>query len=646
MIGAGLAATLALAAPFGEPASRPAHGIATCLRATGVPGELVRTSPTGVEFLRADAAGLRPVAELPGDSDQGCAQVASSRAGAGVAATVASDDSSLRNSVRASLREPGGTWSAPAEVIGPSDLTYGRPLAVAASERGDALVAIAETGDSLRIRVARRAPGRAFEPPATVFSGRPPRAGDVTVQAGMSASGEAVVAWSWRPGDTGARELWAALAPPGAPFGTPAKVGDVRLGSPFDLAVGADGRALLAFAGDDQVLVAERAPGGGFAPAAAVGRATDTIAVLPAVAIATAGGTVVAWHALFDGRVDAAVRAGPGAFGPATMVAPPVASGLPRSLGMFYAAFFGFSDTEYGISGSGPDQDAADLRAATLPDARALLTWGGSASRGPITWTAARSATLPLTGGAAEVQTHGSELRDVGSLTPLELAGGAAVAWTTDADHSRDGRLHLAVEGAADAPVPPAPRVRVGRPSTTLLDARESLKLPISCSAACDVYGQAESPRGAGASGTFSLPRAGRGTLVLENGARAPRGRVWVRVRSGAPGARAGRPQSLTVRVRRRSAPPRPRVAGAVARRDGRDVVVTWRTNRRADDNSFVIVASGTPNTEAIALGDASGGPRRFRARVQNSSAARYVSIYSAGEEPAGVRRTLVKIRG
>jgi len=51
---AGLAPAAASAAPFGEPPFTPVSGEATCLRATGVPGELVRWTSTGARLEEAD----------------------------------------------------------------------------------------------------------------------------------------------------------------------------------------------------------------------------------------------------------------------------------------------------------------------------------------------------------------------------------------------------------------------------------------------------------------------------------------------------------------------------------------------------------------------------------------------------------------
>ena len=143
------------------------------------------------------------------------------------------------------------------------------------------------------------------------------------MRAGMSASGEAVVAWSFQPRGGAPRELWAAVAAPGAAFGAPVRIGAPRGGSPFELAVGGGGHALLAFASGDDLLVAERAPGADFGAATRVGEAKDRFAVFPAAAVRADGGAVVAWQ----GRSTPASRPScarvPAPFGAPLTVAPP-----------------------------------------------------------------------------------------------------------------------------------------------------------------------------------------------------------------------------------------------------------------------------------------------------------------------------------
>ena len=73
----------ASAAPFGELPFQPVRGTATCLRATGTPGELVRQSKDAVHFLGASPAGLTAGATLAADGVVGCAETATWPGGGG-----------------------------------------------------------------------------------------------------------------------------------------------------------------------------------------------------------------------------------------------------------------------------------------------------------------------------------------------------------------------------------------------------------------------------------------------------------------------------------------------------------------------------------------------------------------------------------
>ena len=86
----------------------------------------------------------------------------------------------------------------------------------------------------------------------------------------------------------------------------------------------------------------------------------------------------------------------------------------------------------------------------------------------------------------------GSPLRDPLGLTPLILPDGTrAIAWTDNRGQLQDGaqhpRLHYAVEGAPSAPAAPAPDVTVLAPRKRALRPAEALRLPVRCSAACDL---------------------------------------------------------------------------------------------------------------------------------------------------------------
>src|SRR4051794_8020716 len=165
-----LAPASASAARFGEPPFTALSSSATCLRATGLPGELVRWTGTGASFLQAGPTGLTPGAEVPaGGQLVDCPVVASQPNGAGVLAFVRQDGGATPG-VGVSLREPGGTWSPPATLEGAPPFA---PPAVAVSERGDAVLAWAEPvgafeKQTYRVRVARRPAGGAFRAPQTL----------------------------------------------------------------------------------------------------------------------------------------------------------------------------------------------------------------------------------------------------------------------------------------------------------------------------------------------------------------------------------------------------------------------------------------------------------------------------------------------
>src|ERR1700754_2413317 len=91
----------AAASPFGEVA--PFTLERGCVKATGMPGELMTETETGVRFMRAARAGLTPGEDVRGDFR--CESVVARPSGAGLLADTTTDDD-----VVATLREPGGAW--------------------------------------------------------------------------------------------------------------------------------------------------------------------------------------------------------------------------------------------------------------------------------------------------------------------------------------------------------------------------------------------------------------------------------------------------------------------------------------------------------------------------------------------------------
>jgi hypothetical protein len=95
----------ASAAPFGELPSTAVSGSATCLRATGAPGELVRSSPSGARFLNVTSAGATDAGGVvTGVASAECPRVAARPNGAGIVAKPAQGCGSRR----ASRVAPGG----------------------------------------------------------------------------------------------------------------------------------------------------------------------------------------------------------------------------------------------------------------------------------------------------------------------------------------------------------------------------------------------------------------------------------------------------------------------------------------------------------------------------------------------------------
>ena len=117
-----------------------------------------------------------------------------------------------------------------------------------------------------------------------------------------------------------------------------------------------------------------------------------------------------------------------------------------------------------------------------------------------------------------------------------------------------------------------------------------------------------------------------------------------MRLRYGAPDARRARSTTLAVHLRRRPGPPSPRVAGVVARRDGNDVVVTWRTNRaRAAPRSSPsrrAPSEARPRSRSRSAAAARGGSRPgsaiSRRRASSPSSPRSTSSRLPRDDGAG----------
>ena len=222
------------------------------------------------------------------------------------------------------------------------------------------------------------------------------------------------------------------------------------------------------------------------------------------------------------------------------------------------------------------------------------------------------------------------------------------MAWTDNDAKDAHGRVHVAVEGAAEAADVPAPAVRVTVPKRRVLGRTARLMLPVTCSAACDVRVHVEGSLDASA--TLSLARAGRGELELRS-ALAPiaplrPGPVKILLRYGAPGARHATARTFTPTLSRRPGPRVPRVDGLSARRDGGRVSVRWHTRTAAHPDRFFVFgfdADGQP----IAFGEVDGAQRtRFETEIADPKrAVRRVSVAAIGLFVGGMRTTSARVR-
>jgi hypothetical protein len=608
------------AAPFGELPALAVKTPARCLRATGAPGEVVRWAPDGAEFLQATASGFGAPVHVPlGDRFGECPLAMAQPSGAGVVTE------RLDDGIAVAARDPGGSWGA-AQTFSAGSRSTEVPAA-AVTSRGDAVVAWTETQDAghdaaaARVLIARRPAGGTFGAPIAVtplktYELAPPR-----VAVGIQDDGTVTVLWSTEGAKASDRErLFAAVAPPGAPpLGPPQLLSEKLALHEFSLTVAPDGRALAIAEEGAHTRVLERPPGGTFAQVAAFGYTESLLGGAPTAVLRPDGAAIVAWEDILDVQMFVMRRNGPGAFGrPEKVGAKP-----PDPYAQELEDFDGGAPAEDG--GRGP-------RAAFAPDGRPVLTWAPAHALGGLTWTAATVATFP--GG---VQALGGPLRDADSVTPVVLPDGrAGVAWS-DVSQGGEPRLHLAIEGAAASPEPPAPRIGIGR----IAQIPHGLVIPFRCSAACDV--RATVPDGIG--GRRSLPGAGSGRLKLVPEydpiiLRRPDS-VPVQVLTGAPGARTVTNRKLTAKLRD---PRLPRFLGLKAVRRGKKIAVSWHTDRPLRKATVLAAPSESrafdpPFLAATVEGE---GRRRFRVNVEPVLGDRYVQLYLVYQPAATERRIAV----
>lgn len=561
--------------------------------------------------------------------------------------------------LRVSMRDPGGAFGVPAR-LGPASRDVGPPAAAIAPS-GAAVVVWAQTrvrrgtsqfdSDHVRMRIlaARRQPGGAFGAPQQLVPWRTAGlVGLAHVAAAIDPAGRVVAAWSRtataRDAEFPSYAVEMATAEPGAAFGPPRGLAQdgFQSGGP-ELAVAPDGHMLLAFSDGTAVRALERPPGGSrFARLD-----TRVLAGTPAVAIRSGGGAMVA-SMTAAGDVEASVRSATGALGAPQRLASTADRG-------------GFGAAVPELVPAPLDDGNRRARVALAPDGGAVVTFVDP----PASFASTRpmAAAGSLSGGFAPAGRLGSPLRSANGTAALRLADGrAAVAWTDNAKSGAaygapdgDGRVHVAVEGAAARPPGPTPHLRVTIPSGQRLHHESSLRVRVHCDAACDlrVTARRKGTARTFAAGEGSLAAVGTVTLSVEPDyfeRRAWKGVTLIGVQGGPPGGRVAARAKVRTRVRTFRPPPFAAPIAVRARRTtGRRVVVTWRTAVPARRIQYLVQGRpvGRRGFEPDRLAFREGrGRSSFRVVLKLPRSTPRVAVVAYSLDTAGRRTVIVPISG
>ncbi|MEA2445187.1 MAG: hypothetical protein QOJ12_2479, partial [Thermoleophilales bacterium] len=528
--------------------------------------------------------------------------------------------------IRAAVRVGDGDFAAPVtldEIATPA----ADEIAVAVGAGGDVVVAWREFRSppaglptAVRIMAARRPAGAGSEwtapeevVPWTKLDDSLERyggSGQTHVAAGVDGAGRTTVAWVvgiaplQRRGIGDLSDVGVATAARGGAFDSVRLARRLQgVGQP-QLAVAPDGRALLALPTLSEVGLWERQPGADVFAAAPSPGATETGSpVEAAVALDPSGAAVIVWRFADNdgGRVGIkAVRRGPGEqFGrPAVVWSRSGAGSLGVSFG-WYATAFGAPE---------PPLDGARLRVAISRTGHVAMTWAEERRVFDDRLPSLFVATGALTG-ALTVTRVGSPCRAINGAAPFAPPGGdAAAAWTDNASDgsfelpSGTGRLHVSGGGAEAPPPAIAPRARIAPlRGTQRLWSADALEVNVTCDSPCDARvflpggGEPGIP-GPLAAASTTFASAGTKTVRLEPSYQAlagfkPRDTAVLVHACSLDGTTRTR-NKQRVRLVRPKPPPVPRPVDVRARRSGRDVVVTWRTEFAARRTQFGVMGT------------------------------------------------------
>lgn len=651
-----LASSPAAAATLGEAPPRIVSADAECVQVPGAPGEVMGAVDVGgVRFLRASRTGFALGDQLDLHS---CVAVATRASGAGVAFGRDGFQAQM-----AALRDPGGTWSPPVTIATTDEQwQIGSGEKVAVSDNGHAAAAWIERhalpgGEDpdeeqhyvYRLRVARRAPGGAFGPAETLVE---QTGQELRYEVGIADNGDAVVLlWHTEGSLPPVRvPVQAAIAIAGGTFAAPVALGQIPGRAAPSLAVGADGRAVVAMPDSTSLRVAERPPGGAFSAAVPLAPASDPVGVHTRAAIGASGQAAILafgseWH-----RITLVSRAAAGPFSAPVIVS----SGEtpPRNFDRFYTSEWFYAYTSIGqFVGHG----LPDL--ALTGDGRALVAARSFDRVGRWLGDSARLTIVPLGGATVQTHTAGRRIGFDDSVLALTLADGApAIAWTARRT-GRTAQVHLATVGLTPPADGPVPHVRIGGPRNPVIPAGRPMKLPVTCSGPCEVHAEVI---GNETDGGVRLAHGGRGSIGLfasPNDPFAPRrlGAVRLRVTYGAPDARHPRTRTVTMRLRRTPSPPAARPVSLRAVRQGNRIRVTWRTDHAVNGDWAEVFyingssASGAWTVEAPEVRSVEGyaGNRSFAVTLnQHTADIRFVTLRTRHiQNAADDERTTVAVR-
>ncbi len=172
--------------------------------------------------------------------------------------------------------------------------------------------------------------------------------------------------------------------------------------------------------------------------------------------------------------------------------------------------------------------------------------------------------------------------------------------------------------------------------------------VPVRCDGPCDVRATPAAAHSDAVVAVGSLRGAGQLRLRLHpfgSPLAPPQARhVTVTLRAGAPGARTTVTRRVVVPVTVGRSPPVPALLDVRARRDGKDLVVTWRTASAARDVGFSVAAFGAAQAPLATAFRSGGAALAYRVRMRGAARARKVILTAFGGFDRTPRQTTVRV--